>query len=83
MNYYVYMTKQGHLYVAEVPALPGCRTMGRSEQEVLDNIKSIVRGYLKTLKMKQRPLPRVKVVKVHERGLVFQEEGAERAYSKI
>ena len=76
MNYYVYLTRQSHLYVAEVPALPGCRTMGRSEREVMENIKSIVRGYVKTLKSKQRPLPRVKVIKVCERGLDRQLEGS-------
>lgn len=66
MSYYVYITRQDQLYVAEVPALPGCRTIGRSEEEVLENIKSVVEGYLETLKRKNRSLPRVKVIKVCE-----------------
>ncbi len=69
MNYYVYITKQSHLYVAEVPALPGCRTLGRSEREVLENIKSVVRGYVKTMRKKRHTLPKVKVVKLREQGL--------------
>jgi predicted RNase H-like HicB family nuclease len=64
MSYYVYITRQGQFYVAEVPSLPGCRTIGRSEQEALENIKSVVEGYLQTLRRTHRSLPRVKVVKV-------------------
>jgi predicted RNase H-like HicB family nuclease len=64
MSYYVYITRQGQFYVAEVPSLPGCRTIGRSEQEALENIKSVVEGYLATLRRSRRSLPRVKVVKV-------------------
>ena len=66
MNYYVYITRPGQFYVAEVPSLPGCRTLGRSEQEALENIKSVVEGYLETLKKAHRSLPRVKVVKLCE-----------------
>ena len=66
MSYYVYITRQDQLYVAEVPALPGCRTIGRSEAEVLENIKSVVEGYLETLKRTHRSLPQVKVIEVRE-----------------
>ena len=69
MRYYVYITRHSQLYVAEVPALPGCRTIGRSETEVLENIKSVVEGYLETLKRTHRSIPRVKVVKVCEEEL--------------
>lgn len=64
MSYYVYITRQGQRYVAEVPSLPGCRTIGRSEQEALENIKSVVEGYLQMLERTHRSLPRVKVVKM-------------------
>lgn len=64
MSYYVYIIRQDQLYVAEVPSLPGCRTIGRSEQEALENIKSVVEGYLQMLKRTHRSLPRVKVVKM-------------------
>jgi predicted RNase H-like HicB family nuclease len=64
MNYYVYITKQSQFYIAEVPSLPGCRTLGRSEHEAIENIKSVVAGYLESLKKNRRALPRVKVVKL-------------------
>jgi predicted RNase H-like HicB family nuclease len=75
MSYYVYITRQSQLYVAEVPALPGCRTIGRSEAEVLENIKSVVEGYLETLKRTHRSLPRVKVVKVCEEEFTSLKSG--------
>ena len=75
MSYYVYITRQGQLYVAEVPALPGCRTIGRSETEVLENIKSVVEGYLETLKRTHRSLPQVKVIKVREEQLTSLKSG--------
>jgi predicted RNase H-like HicB family nuclease len=33
-------------YVASVPALPGCHTQGRSEEEVLERIREAIEGYL-------------------------------------
>ena len=65
MRYDVYITKKDRLYVAAVPALPGCTTLGRSEAEVLSNIRDVIEGYLQLLKMKRKPFPSVKVVKVH------------------
>jgi predicted RNase H-like HicB family nuclease len=77
MSYYVYITRQDQLYVAEVPALPGCRTIGRSEEEAIENIKSVVEGYLETLKRTHQSIPPVKVIKVSEKGLAFHK--ADRA----
>ncbi len=70
MSYDIYITTQGQLFVAEVPALPGCRTIGRSEPEVIENIKSIVEGYLEALKRRQRSLPIVKIIRVVEAKMV-------------
>jgi len=64
MSYYVYIMRQGELFVGEVPALPGCRTLGRSEAEVLENIRYVVRGYFQTMRKHNRPIPKVKVIKV-------------------
>ena len=75
MSYYVYIRRQGQLYMAEVPALPGCRTIGHSEAEVLENIKSVVEGYLETLKRTNRSLPRVKVIKVREEQFLSLKSG--------
>lgn len=64
MSYYVYITRQGGFFVGEVPALPGCKTLGRSEEEVLENIRDVVRGYFQKMRKSNQPIPRVKVVKV-------------------
>ncbi len=64
MSYYVYISKKEDLYVAEVPALPGCRTMGRTEEEAVENIRDVIEGYLETLKRSRRSAPPVKVVRI-------------------
>lgn len=33
-------------FVAECPALPGCLTQGKDEQEALSNIKEAIEGWL-------------------------------------
>lgn len=66
MSYYVYITQVDNCFVADVPALPGCRTFGRSEAEVLENIRDVVRGYLQSLRKRNRTAPRVKVVKLSD-----------------
>lgn len=65
MHYDVYVTKKDRLYFADVPALPGCTTIGRSEDEVLGNIRDVIEGYLRSLRMNRKPFPSVKVVKIH------------------
>lgn len=66
MSYYVYITQVDNCFIADVPALPGCRTFGRSEAEVLENIRDVVRGYLQSLRKRNRTAPKVKVVKLSE-----------------
>jgi predicted RNase H-like HicB family nuclease len=64
MRYDVYIMKKDQLYIADVPALPGCTTLGRSEAEALSNIRDVIEGYLQSLQKKRQPFPDVKVVKV-------------------
>ncbi|HET6371314.1 MAG TPA: type II toxin-antitoxin system HicB family antitoxin [Nitrospiria bacterium] len=66
MSYYVYITRHGGLFVGEVPALPGCRTLGRSEEEVIENIRDVVKGYFQSMRKNNQPIPKVKVVKVSD-----------------
>lgn len=68
MSYYVYITRQSDNFIAEVPALPGCRTIGRSEAEVIENIRDVVRGYYQSLRKNNKSVPKVKIVKVSERA---------------
>ena len=39
-------------YVAEVPALPGCLTQGKTQEEALANVQEAVAGWLETMEAK-------------------------------
>ena len=45
------------VYVAEVPALPGCLSQGKTRGEAIDNIKEAVTAYLESLKAHGEPVP--------------------------
>jgi len=66
MSYYVYITQKNQYFIAEVPALPGCRTIGRSEAEVIENIRDVVKGYFQSLRKNNQAVPKVKVIKVSD-----------------
>ena len=66
MSYYVYISRTQDFYVAEVPALPGCRTMGKTEEEAVENIRDVIEGYFEMLKRRHRSAPSVKVVRISE-----------------
>ncbi|TAJ26387.1 MAG: type II toxin-antitoxin system HicB family antitoxin [Nitrospirae bacterium] len=40
-------------YVAEVPALPGCLSQGKTREEALVNIKEAIAGWLEVMEAKQ------------------------------
>ncbi len=50
MQYDVFITKEDGWYIADVPALPGCMSQGRTEKEALANIRDAIAGYLEVLK---------------------------------
>jgi len=39
-------------YVAEVPALPGCLSQGKTHEEAVSNIKEAVEGWLEVMESK-------------------------------
>ena len=43
--------EQGY-YVAEVPALPGCLSQGKTEKEAVANIKEAIEGWLEVMEAK-------------------------------
>jgi predicted RNase H-like HicB family nuclease len=45
------------VYVAEVPALPGCISQGRTRAEAVDNIKEAIAAYVESLKAHNEPIP--------------------------
>jgi predicted RNase H-like HicB family nuclease len=40
-------------FVAEVPALPGCLSQGKTHEEALTNIKEAIEGWLEVMESKQ------------------------------
>lgn len=45
------------VFVAEVPALPGCISQGYTRTEVLTNIQEAIELYLESLKAHNEPIP--------------------------
>jgi predicted RNase H-like HicB family nuclease len=44
-------------YWAYVPALPGCFTQGKTEEEVIEMIKEAVPGFIESLAKLGKPIP--------------------------
>jgi predicted RNase H-like HicB family nuclease len=58
MKYRVWIEQdEDGLFVAEVPALPGCISQGRTRAEVLENIREAVELYLESLNEHGEPVP--------------------------
>lgn len=45
------------IYVAEVPALPGCISQGKTRDEALANIREAIAAYLESLEAHNEPAP--------------------------
>jgi predicted RNase H-like HicB family nuclease len=45
------------VYVAEVPALPGCISQGQTRAQALENVKEAIAGYIESLKAHGEPIP--------------------------
>jgi predicted RNase H-like HicB family nuclease len=45
------------LYVAEVPALPGCISQGQTREGALENIREAIVAYLESLEAHDDPIP--------------------------
>ncbi|MBT6854397.1 MAG: type II toxin-antitoxin system HicB family antitoxin [Nitrospina sp.] len=39
-------------FVAEVPALPGCLSQGKTREEAISNVKEAIEGWLEVMEMK-------------------------------
>ena len=45
------------IFVAEVPALPGCVTQGDTREEALRNVHEAIEAYLESLRDSNEPIP--------------------------
>ncbi len=45
------------VFVAEVPALPGCISEGHTRAEVVENVKEAISAYLESLVAHGEPIP--------------------------
>ena len=45
------------MFVAEVPALPGCVSQGATRAEALRNIKEAIEVYIESLRAHNEPIP--------------------------
>lgn len=45
------------VFIAEVPALPGCISQGNTRKEALWNIQEAITAYLESLKAHNDPIP--------------------------
>jgi len=58
MKYRVILEQdEDSVFVAEVPAFPGCISQGGTRAEALMNIQEAVEAYLESLKAHQEPIP--------------------------
>ncbi|MFH0924892.1 MAG: type II toxin-antitoxin system HicB family antitoxin [bacterium] len=58
----IYLGEDGY-WVAECPSLPGCISQGRTKEEVINNIKEAINGYINVLKEDGLPLSLKKSLK--------------------
>ncbi len=49
--------------VASCPALPGCHSQGRTEEEAIASITEAIRGYLASMRRHGEPIPAIKEVR--------------------
>ena len=52
----IYPGEDGY-YVAECPSLPGCISQGHTKEEVIENIKKAIEGYVLALQDDHIPIP--------------------------
>ncbi len=50
-------TDEDGVFVAEVPALPGCISQGQTRTEAIANIKEAIAAYVESLQKHGEPIP--------------------------
>ena len=49
--------------IAGVPALPGCHSQGKTEEEAISNIREAIRGYIASMRRHGEPIPTITEVR--------------------
>jgi antitoxin HicB len=49
--------------VASCPALPGCYSQGKTDEEAISNIKEAIRGYIASMRRHGEPVPEIKEIR--------------------
>ena len=58
MNLHVKIERdEAGYYVAEVPALPGCFSQGKTRKEAISNIKEAIEGWMEVMESKHPAAP--------------------------
>ncbi|MCH8068523.1 MAG: type II toxin-antitoxin system HicB family antitoxin [Candidatus Marinimicrobia bacterium] len=56
----IYWSKDDDAYIAEVPELPGCMADGKTYQDALNSVETIIAEWIETAKELNRPIPEPK-----------------------
>lgn len=56
-RYTIIVTPEDAAFVVDVPALPGCHSIGDTLAEAIENAEEAIRLYLDVLKDKGEPIP--------------------------
>ncbi|MFA0759156.1 MAG: hypothetical protein KEFWMYNX_002307 [Candidatus Fervidibacter sp.] len=77
MTYHVLLIDgEGGWITAEVPALPGCISQGRTREEALQNVREAIMAYLESLRERGKPIPEdVPILEVVTVTVTLQEIG--------
>lgn len=58
MQYRIFIEQdEDGMFIAEVPALPGCISQGKTRNDALNNIREAIQAYLESLQKHQEPVP--------------------------
>ena len=56
----IYWSKEDQAFLAEAPELPGCMSDGKTYQEALNNLETIIHEWIDTARELGRPIPEPK-----------------------
>jgi len=56
----IYWSEEDQAFLAEVPELPGCMSDGKTYQEALNNLETIIHEWIDTARELGRPIPEPK-----------------------